>query len=300
MTDPVRIPSTLHNLRHGNFDHAAEPVAEVAGGAEVIIETVSAAMEILDVESSNELARIFGAVGLAENIASMRAFADEGIQTGHIKLHAKNIAREARRYYRSVWPRDRSGKSYPVSARVQTGSFRAGPDRFLIENVARFDDDRDVPIRLGEHLRGFRFVIGRHPNHDGILKGTADHRICVSDASRLDPVLFASIVFPFEFAADLLNVLGVFIDRFRVCTYRVRIRIDPLMTVIVRTNTRYGIRLRAFVPGVRLGRQIVRILVVRFPSDIRVDCLTNTSPSNQRQCEATSNEDVPAVHVTES
>jgi acetamidase/formamidase len=41
MSDPVRIPSTLPNLRHGNFDPAAEPVAEVADGAEVIIETVS-------------------------------------------------------------------------------------------------------------------------------------------------------------------------------------------------------------------------------------------------------------------
>jgi len=65
------------------------------GGATRAHPTAHAAMEILDVDSAGELASIFAAVGLAENLASMRALADEGIQAGHMRLHAKNVAREA-------------------------------------------------------------------------------------------------------------------------------------------------------------------------------------------------------------
>jgi hydroxymethylglutaryl-CoA reductase len=67
----------------------------VVGGATRAHPTASAAMEILDVDSADDLAGIFAAVGLAENLASMRALSDEGIQAGHMKLHAKNVAREA-------------------------------------------------------------------------------------------------------------------------------------------------------------------------------------------------------------
>lgn len=89
--------STFEIDTEGNLSCSIEVPVQVGtvGGATRAHPTASAAMEILDVESSNELASIFAAVGLAENIASMRALADEGIQTGHMKLHAKNIAHEA-------------------------------------------------------------------------------------------------------------------------------------------------------------------------------------------------------------
>jgi hydroxymethylglutaryl-CoA reductase len=38
------------------------------------------------------LGSIFAAIGLAQNFAAIRALADEGIQKGHMKLHARNIA----------------------------------------------------------------------------------------------------------------------------------------------------------------------------------------------------------------
>jgi len=81
----------------GNLSCSIEVPVQVGtvGGATRAHPTARAAMEMIDVESSTELASIFGAVGLAENLASMRALADEGIQTGHMELHAKNIAREA-------------------------------------------------------------------------------------------------------------------------------------------------------------------------------------------------------------
>ncbi len=88
--------STYEIDTEGNLSCSIEVPVQVGtvGGATRAHPTASAAMKILDVESSDELVAIFGAVGLAENIASMRALADEGIQTGHMKLHAKNIARE--------------------------------------------------------------------------------------------------------------------------------------------------------------------------------------------------------------
>ena len=65
------------------------------GGATRAHPTARAAMEILDVDAAGDLAGVFAAVGLAENLASMRALADEGIQAGHMRLHAKNVARDA-------------------------------------------------------------------------------------------------------------------------------------------------------------------------------------------------------------
>ena len=50
------------------------------------------ALKILDVKSANELSEVSTAVGLAQNLAALRALAHEGIQRGHMRLHARNIA----------------------------------------------------------------------------------------------------------------------------------------------------------------------------------------------------------------
>ncbi|MEM4465917.1 MAG: 3-hydroxy-3-methylglutaryl-CoA reductase, partial [Nitrososphaerota archaeon] len=49
-------------------------------------------LKILGVKTAQELAEIIGAVGLVQNLAALRALAAEGIQAGHMSLHAKNIA----------------------------------------------------------------------------------------------------------------------------------------------------------------------------------------------------------------
>jgi len=46
----------------------------------------------LDVKSANEFAEVLAAVGLAQNLAALRALSSEGIQRGHMSLHARNIA----------------------------------------------------------------------------------------------------------------------------------------------------------------------------------------------------------------
>jgi hydroxymethylglutaryl-CoA reductase len=52
-------------------------------------------LKILGVKSAKELAEVMAAVGLAQNLAALRALATEGIQRGHMKLHARNVAAHA-------------------------------------------------------------------------------------------------------------------------------------------------------------------------------------------------------------
>ncbi|MFB6070571.1 MAG: 3-hydroxy-3-methylglutaryl-CoA reductase, partial [Halanaeroarchaeum sp.] len=65
------------------------------GGATQLQPAAQAAMEILDVDSADDLAGVLAAVGLAQNLAALRALTSEGIQQGHMSLHAKNIAIQA-------------------------------------------------------------------------------------------------------------------------------------------------------------------------------------------------------------
>ncbi len=67
----------------------------VIGGITNIHPLVKACLKILGIASSQELAMIIAAVGLAQNFSAIRALADEGIQKGHMKLHSKNIAKMA-------------------------------------------------------------------------------------------------------------------------------------------------------------------------------------------------------------
>src|SRR5699024_6543243 len=48
-----------------------------------------------DVKTAGELSGIIATLGLAENFASLRALASEGIQKGHMKLHTRNMATQA-------------------------------------------------------------------------------------------------------------------------------------------------------------------------------------------------------------
>jgi len=57
--------------------------------------TVALNMRLLSVESATELAEIMAAVGLAQNFAAIRALATEGIQKGHMMLHARSVVTAA-------------------------------------------------------------------------------------------------------------------------------------------------------------------------------------------------------------
>jgi hydroxymethylglutaryl-CoA reductase len=67
----------------------------VIGGITNIHPLVKACLKILGIASSQDLAMIIAAVGLAQNFSAIRALSNEGIQKGHMKLHSKNIAKMA-------------------------------------------------------------------------------------------------------------------------------------------------------------------------------------------------------------
>ena len=62
------------------------------GGAMNTVSKVKVIRKILGVTSSSELSSVLAAVGLAQNFAAVRALSMEGIQSGHMKLHSRNIA----------------------------------------------------------------------------------------------------------------------------------------------------------------------------------------------------------------
>jgi hydroxymethylglutaryl-CoA reductase len=64
----------------------------IVGGATKVHPAAQAALKLLNVQHAHELAEICVCAGLASNLAALRALATEGIQRGHMGLHARQIA----------------------------------------------------------------------------------------------------------------------------------------------------------------------------------------------------------------
>ncbi|PKO04507.1 MAG: hydroxymethylglutaryl-CoA reductase, degradative [Chloroflexi bacterium HGW-Chloroflexi-3] len=62
------------------------------GGATRVHPTAKAALSLMKVENAQQLAEIIVSAGLAQNLAALRALATEGIQRGHMSLHARQVA----------------------------------------------------------------------------------------------------------------------------------------------------------------------------------------------------------------
>lgn len=67
----------------------------IVGGSIESHPTAKLALKILNVETGRELAEVMGAVGLLQNLAALRALVNEGIQKGHMSLHARMVAQAA-------------------------------------------------------------------------------------------------------------------------------------------------------------------------------------------------------------
>jgi hydroxymethylglutaryl-CoA reductase len=67
----------------------------IVGGPLQSNPSVTMNLRMTKVSSSTELAELMGAVGLAQNFAALRALATEGIQRGHMTLHARSVATAA-------------------------------------------------------------------------------------------------------------------------------------------------------------------------------------------------------------
>ena len=67
----------------------------LVGGATKVHPAARAALQIAEVSTAQELAEMIVATGLAQNLAALRVLATEGVQRGHMSLHAKNLAASA-------------------------------------------------------------------------------------------------------------------------------------------------------------------------------------------------------------
>src|SRR5712691_1211869 len=78
----------------GNLAGTIEiPVAVgIIGGVTAVHPMAKISLKILGVKTARELGEVMASVGLAQNMAALRALAAEGIQKGHMSLHARNIA----------------------------------------------------------------------------------------------------------------------------------------------------------------------------------------------------------------
>lgn len=101
----------------------------IVGGATRVHPTAQVALKILGVETARELAEIIAAVGLAQNLAAIRALATTGIQHGHMRMHARQLAVAA-------------GASGPLVAQVvermiQENQIRAERANVLVQELQR-------------------------------------------------------------------------------------------------------------------------------------------------------------------
>lgn len=67
----------------------------LVGGATKVHPTAKVAIKILGVQTAVELAKVMAAVGLAQNLAAIKALSTVGIQRGHMRLHARQVAMAA-------------------------------------------------------------------------------------------------------------------------------------------------------------------------------------------------------------
>lgn len=86
--------STWEKNKEGNLIGNLEmPMAVgIVGGAIKVHPTAQASIKMMGIKTASELAEIIVSVGLAQNLAALRALATEGIQRGHMSLHARQVA----------------------------------------------------------------------------------------------------------------------------------------------------------------------------------------------------------------
>lgn len=95
----------------------------LVGGATAVHPTAKANVKLLGVKGARELGEVIASVGLAQNFGALRALATEGIQRGHMELHARNLA---------------------VSAGATPGEVDRVVERLIREHAIRFDRAKAV------------------------------------------------------------------------------------------------------------------------------------------------------------
>lgn len=126
------------------------------GGSLQANNTVMISYRMLGVNSAKELAELMAAVGLAQNFSAIKALSTEGIQKGHMSLHARSVALTAgapKHLFESV-----------VSRIIADGDIKVQRAVQIIQEMTRLEDDKEADsvkrtvataygkiILLGEH-----------------------------------------------------------------------------------------------------------------------------------------------------
>ncbi len=97
------------------------------GGATRVHPLARFALLLMGVKSARDLAEIIAAVGLAQNLAAIRALATEGIQKGHMALHARQIA---------------------IAAGAQTSEVDAVSAALVAERQIRVDRAKEILVQI--------------------------------------------------------------------------------------------------------------------------------------------------------
>ncbi len=84
------VPDPQSPVLHGRLELPLS--VGVVGGATRSHPTAQVALKILGVSGARELSEVAAAVGLAQNLAALRALVTDGIQRGHMRLHARQVA----------------------------------------------------------------------------------------------------------------------------------------------------------------------------------------------------------------
>lgn len=95
------------------------------GGATRAHPTAQASLKLMKIKTARELAEIIVSVGLAQNLAALRALATEGIQRGHMSLHARQVALSAGALEHEIDPL--------VDALIHEGNIRIDRARELLQ-----------------------------------------------------------------------------------------------------------------------------------------------------------------------
>ncbi len=95
----------------------------IVGGATRVHPTAKAALKLMGVTSASELAEVIVSVGLAQNLAALRALATEGIQRGHMGLHARQVA---------------------IAAGAQADQIERLAQQLVVEKVVRIDRAQEI------------------------------------------------------------------------------------------------------------------------------------------------------------
>jgi hydroxymethylglutaryl-CoA reductase len=142
--------STWERLEDGRLRGTIElPMAVgIIGGTTKVHPMAKLALKILRVESARELAEIAAAVGLVQNLAALRSLVTEGIQKGHMILHARNVAVSAGAVGEAV--------SHVANQMIREGRIRFDRATHILKHVVRGAKGRvhDIEQRI------------RHPRDD--------------------------------------------------------------------------------------------------------------------------------------